>query len=460
MAFDALLTSAEASALFETSALVQRMLDFEAALAWAQADCGQISEALAAKIAACCQGADFDMPALVREARRSGSLAVPLVAQLVQRVTAADPQAAAHVHAGSTSQDVIDTAMVLATRDALEQIDRDLGRLIEGLLDLGSAHLAVPMLARTLMQPAAIQPFGLKAVNWVQPLGRCRVALRAASREALVLQMGGPTGLLGLGHAAERALVQATGRRLGLPVPDSAWHTQRDPWVRLGCELAVLCGSAGKLARDWALMTQAEVGELSWAPDADAGGSSAMPHKRNPVAALVGIVAATRAPLRAGGLLLAMVQEHERALGAWHVELAEWIALVQCAAGSLAALAAAVADLRVDPARMRHHIDAQQGLVFSQAASALLTPAMGRAAAMATVAAACDDCRRDGLHLRDALRAQAARHGRLPPPVDDALDGVFDTHRAIQAVAPQVARAIDALRREPAPAGAGGGGTP
>ncbi|MDD0812836.1 lyase family protein [Curvibacter sp. RS43] len=448
MPFDAVLTSAEGGVLFDASAMVQRLLDVEAALAWAQVDCGQMDRQQAASIADACHVEQFDVADLLREARRSGSLVVPLVEQLIKRVAARDPQAAKHVHASSTSQDIIDTAMVLATQEALSLIERDLSALIDALLVLARTHVAQPILARTLMQPAAVQPFGLKVMNWVQPLRRCRAALRVSSSRALVLQFGGPVGTFGHADPRERDLVLALGRRLGLPVPDGAWHTQRDEWARLGCELAVLCGSCGKLARDWALMSQLEVGELDWGGLPGTGASSAMPHKRNPVAALIGITSATRAPLRAAGVLLGMVQEHERALGAWHVELAEWGGLVQAAAGAVSALSIAARGLRINGQQMRQHIHSQKGLIFSQPVTEFLSQIIGRQVAKELVAVACEECRVTDQQLGTLLLERLGRVDGWDSKFNDALIGLFDVDALTTSMAPYIEPAIGSALSE------------
>lgn len=448
MTFDAVLTSADCGALFDAPAMVQRMLDVEAALARAWAQCGQLTAQQAEWIVSCCQVNQFDVNVLIREARLSGSMVVPLVARLVELVAARDVHAATFVHAGSTSQDIIDTAVVLATRDALTQIDRDLSTLIHGLIVLARTHLAQPVLARTLMQPAAVQPFGLKVLNWVQQLGRAQTAVKLAAQRALVLQFGGPAGTFGHASVDERTLVMALGQQLSLPVPEGAWHTQRDEWARLGCELAVLCGAAGKLARDWALMSQAEVGELYWEALPGVGVSSAMPHKRNPVAALMGLAAATRTALRASGVVLSMVQEHERALGAWHVELAEWVGLVQAAAGGLSALSISVRDLRIDAKRMREHIEAQNGLVFSQPATEFLSRVVSRPLAKKLMASACEECRRSDRDLRTVLFEKLESVETWSTVFNDALGTLFEVETQTALMAQNVRPALEALWRE------------
>ena len=301
-------------------------------------------------------------------------------------MAASDPQASRFVHHGSTSQDVIDTAMVLVSRQALALIDADLHRLVDALLALAQQHLATPMLARTLMQPAQVASFGLEVVNWVAPLVRTRERLRDARQAALQLQFGGAVGTLALLGDKGPSVARRLGERLGLKVPAGAWHTQRDDWVTLGCTVAVLCGCLGKIGRDLALFAQAEVAEVAEAKAAGRGSSTAMPHKRNPVAAMVAIAAATRAPHQAAALLAAMSQEHQRGLGNWQAELATWPALFMSAHGAVHALAeACCAGLVVDASRMRANIDAHHRALATEAGAA--PPDVDAAARQAAVTA-------------------------------------------------------------------------
>ncbi|MBV5324900.1 MAG: 3-carboxy-cis,cis-muconate cycloisomerase, partial [Rhodospirillaceae bacterium] len=242
-----------------------------------------------------------------------GSLAIPLVKELTRCVAQYDAEAATRVHWGSTSQDVIDTAMVLATRDALQLLDDGLHDLTGRLLLLAEQHTATPVLARTLMQPAQVSSFGFKLAGWLV----------------------GTLAVMGEQGPAVAALVAGY---LDLQLADAAWHTQRDEWVRLGLEVAVLTGSMGKIATDLSLMAQGEIAELAEPPGQGRGGSSAMPHKRNPVSAMIALAAATRTPQRAATLLASMGHQHERGLGNWQAELAEWPALFLSAHGALQAL--------------------------------------------------------------------------------------------------------------------------
>ena len=360
--FERVLGADDAAACFADAALLGRMLDVEVALADAEAGEGLVGADAAAVVARCRDGMVVDAAFVDRVARdgaRAGTVVVPLVAALREAVGRIDAAAAAAVHVGATSQDLIDTAMALATRDALVTIDRDAGRLVAALVALAGRHAATPILARTLMQPAAATSFGFKVAAWAAPVARGRGRIDGAASDALQLSFGGAVGTLASLGDRGPAVARRLGAALGLPVPAAAHHTQRDAWVALGLALAVLCGSLGKIGRDLSLLAQGEVGELAEPTGEGRGTSSAMPHKRNPVAALKAIAAATRAPQLAATLLAAMPQAHERGLGDWQAELAAWPSLVLATAGSVRALAdAAEEGFAVDTGRMRANLEA------------------------------------------------------------------------------------------------------
>ncbi|MFC3111009.1 3-carboxy-cis,cis-muconate cycloisomerase [Undibacterium arcticum] len=376
--FDSFLTTPDMIAVFDDASVVQAMFRFEAALARAQAAEGIIPEAAARAIASVCNAQLYDIPAMVHASRRAGSLAIPLVKELTKTVALFNQESANYVHWGSTSQDVIDTGMVLVTRQALSLIDDGLQTLTESLLNLAEQHLATPILARTLMQPAQVTSFGFKLVGWAAPLVRARVQLRETAQRALQLQLGGAVGTLAVMAKKGPAVARRVADDLGLAEADAAWHTQRDEWVRLGLEVAVMVGSLGKIATDLSLLAQGEIAELAEPSGNGRGGSSAMPHKRNPVSSMIALAAAARTPQRAAALLAGMGQEHERGLGNWQAELAEWPGMFLSAHGALTALAEAMAGLHVDTVRMRRNIDALQGLVFAEAVSIYLAAAIGR----------------------------------------------------------------------------------
>jgi 3-carboxy-cis,cis-muconate cycloisomerase len=401
-----LIAEPECAALFVPAAFVQALLDVEAALALARAEVGLQSLASAREVEAACRVEQFDVPALVEAGRRGGTVVAPLVAALAARLSA---EAEAELHAGATSQDLLDTALVLQTRRALALIEAEVFASAQALIMLAQAHPLQPALARTLLQPAGVIPLKLRLAQWLQPLLGGIEPLRAAAAGALQLQFGGSAGQ---GGAAE--VGAALGRRLGLAVPPLCWQTRRGEWLRLASELALLSGAAAKIATDLALLSLPEVGEARFA---GGGGSSAMPHKRNP-AALARVLAASHAqPQRLAALFSAMPQQFERALGPWQAELAAWPELVISAHAALAALREALQGLSFDTARLQVHIDAQHGAVHAEALARALAPRLGRAAAQAQVGAWCAQLG-PGVHLRDLAGPEFA--AVFAAPLDEA----------------------------------------
>jgi 3-carboxy-cis,cis-muconate cycloisomerase len=430
--FDSFLTTPDMIAVFDDAAVVQAMLAFEAALARAQAAQGLIPARAASAIEGVCKAQLYDIPALIRAGQRAGSLAIPLVKELQKTVALYDEDAARHVHWGSTSQDVIDTALVLVTREAMQLLDDGLRELCGHLLRLAEQHLSTPVLARTLMQPAQVTSFGFKAAGWLAPLVRARSQLRAQAARALQLQLGGAVGTLAAMGESGAAVAAQVAARLRLRAADAAWHTQRDEWVRLGLEAAVLGGSLGKIATDLGLMAQGEVAELAEPSGKGRGGSSAMPHKRNPVSTMIALAAARRTPQHAAALLACMDQQHERGLGNWQAELAEWPQLFLSVHGALRALNEAFAGLSVDRERMLQNIRALHGLVFAEAASNWLAGAIGRPKAHALLE---DLSRRAGAgqDLEQLLREAVAADPQLAAQVDPAhIGGLFDAVAATE----------------------------
>ena len=425
--------------VFSDRALVAAMLAFEAALADAEAAEGIVPKDAAAAIVAATR-ADIDVDALVAAARSAGSIAIPLVKTLTAAVAARDPAAAAYVHWGGTSQDVIDTAMVVVTGRALDLVARDLDRLVDALVALARSHRATPVLARTLLQPAQVVSFGFKVVAWVAPLVRARDRIARARDAALKLQLGGAVGTLGaLGDKGD-AVARRVAERLGIRAADP-WHVQRDDWVALGCEVAILCGSLAKIGTDVALLAQGEVGEVAEPAGEGRGGSSAMPQKRNPVAPLAAIAAGVRAPQHAAALLASMRQAHERGLGDWQAELAEWPTLFLSASGALVALADAIAGLEVDAARMRANVARQRGTVFAEAAAALIAPALGKQKASSIVGALAARAAAGGGDLDALVRADSA----FAAVGADAIAAAFDVDAAARRAGDVAVARLDRL---------------
>ena len=387
--FEEFLSSSEVAALFDGSQFLAHMLRFEAELARAQAVLGIIPHTAIGPIVAACDLALYDVKSVVRESGAAGSIAIPLIKALRARVATADQAAATYVHFGSTSQDVIDTALALTVREALTHVHHDLDAIVNALHQHALAHAATPVLARTLMQPASVTSFGWKCLNWLAPIHRSRWALKDLEPYALQVQLGGAVGTLREQGAQGIALKRALGKALGLStehITALAWHTQRDSLLRLACELSLLTGSLGKVAQDIALMAQFEVGELAEPSGEGRGGSSAMPHKQNPVGAMVAITAAQRVPNIMATMLAAMPQAHERSLGGWQTELAQWPQLLSAVHGATMAMAIVLPGLRVNAARMRANLDALRAVVDTQTAVHWFDPAFATAQAEVVLA--------------------------------------------------------------------------
>lgn len=379
--FEGFLSSSEILEAFSERNFLAAMLRFEASLARAQANLGLIPEAAAQSIIGTCKVELFDVAKIVRESGRAGSIAIPLVKSLKEIVGLFNKEAVRFVHFGATSQDVIDTALVMVTRSALGLIEADVQKSVAALLVLAGRHAADPVLARTLMQPASVTSFGLKCAGWAAPLVRSLQRLQLSSANALSVQLGGAVGTGAEMKGMGSQVIALMAADLQLRAPLFSWHTQRDEWVALGCELGLLVGSLGKMARDISLMGQWEVGELAEPLEAGRGGSTAMLHKCNPVACMVALAASARAPQRVAALLAAMPQEHERALGNWQAELAEWPGLLMSAHGSARALAQALPGLQVDTQRMRANLDAVRAALPPDAAEEWFRPGLARHAA-------------------------------------------------------------------------------
>ncbi len=377
-----------ANAAFSDAATVQAMLDVEAALARAQARCGVIPAAAVAPIESACRVDGFDLDALARDSMIAGNLAVALVAQLTARVTQIDAAAARYVHWGATSQDVIDSALALQLRTALAPLETDLAALLAALAELAEQHRATVMTARTLMQPALPTTFGLKAAGWLDALLRIQASLRLARDTVLTLQFGGAAGTLASLGAQGLPVAEGLAKELRLALPSMPWHAHRDRIAQLGAALGLLAGLLGKIARDISLQAQSEVAELAEPYAPGRGGSSTLPHKRNPIGCAAVLAAAIRVPPVVATLLAAMVQEHERALGGWQAEWATLPEIVELAGASLAQMRTVIEGLQIDPQRMRANLDASGGVLMAEAVSLALAAHINRAEAKSRVEAA------------------------------------------------------------------------
>ena len=398
-----LLSDADAAACFSGRAQLQAMLDVEVALAAAEADAGVVPASCVAPIEAAARAELYDLNQLAAEATEAGNPVIPVVRHLTARVAESDAEAARFVHWGATSQDILDTGLVLQLRAAVPGAIDQLARGVGAAAGHTQRYRDATMAGRTWLQQATPITFGLKAAGWADALDRARRRLRAALDDALVLQFGGATGTLASLGSQGLAVTDRLAAWLELPVPDIPWHAHRDRFTQLACALGIAAGTAGKIGRDIALLAQTEVGEAAEAAAPGRGGSSTMPQKQNPVAASVALAAAGRAPGLVATMLAAMVQEHERGLGGWQVEWDTLPDLVMCAASGARAAADALDGLQVDTDRMRANAEASGGLLLAESIAMTLAESIGKHDAHACVAAACRHAAAEGRPLGDVL---------------------------------------------------------
>jgi 3-carboxy-cis,cis-muconate cycloisomerase len=375
---DSLATTDSLAEVFSDPSVLQAMLDFEVVLARAEAQLRIIPQSAARAIARAARAEAYDCPALARQTLRAGTPGIPLVKALRKKVQQEDAFAANYVHWGATSQDVADTALILLLKKSVAILDADLARIEKALRALSVKHKSTLMLGRTLLQPAPPVTLGLKAAGWLASVRRGRARLDRAIAEALVLQFGGASGTLGALERRGIQLSELMAGQLGLRVPDAPWHAHRDRLAEVVCACAILTGSLGKMARDISLLMQHEVGEVAEPGGAGRGGSSTMPHKRNPIASVLTLAAANRVPGLTAAFLSQMVQEHERAAGGWQAEWPTVASVIQSTGVALASMAEVAEGLSVDPKRMRENIRSTQGTLFSERIALLLAVQVGR----------------------------------------------------------------------------------
>jgi 3-carboxy-cis,cis-muconate cycloisomerase len=398
-----MLSSPAMRAVCDDVACLQNMLDFEAALARAEAATGVITASAAGPIGKACQASLFDLAGLAEAATRSGNLAIPLVKALTAEVAKADADAARYVHWGATSQDVIDTATMLTLRAGIDALLADTDRAIAGFAKLAIQHRNTAMVARTWLQHALPMPFGLKLAEYAAALHRSRIRLRRLRKEGLALQFGGAAGTLAALGDKGMLVAEKLAQELKLPLPDAPWHTHRDRIAEAASVFAIVAGTCGKIARDVQLMMQTDVGEAFEPSGEGRGGSSTMPHKRNPVAAATGLAAAIMAPNLAATIFASQVQDNERSAGPWHAEWPTLPTLLLVTSGALAATVDIAEGLEVDRARMRVNLDATGGLIMAEAATFALAEKIGKSEAHHLVEASSKKAVTDKKHLRDVL---------------------------------------------------------
>jgi 3-carboxy-cis,cis-muconate cycloisomerase len=418
--FGTLYGTDEVRALFSDNSHLQFMLDVEAALARAESKLGLFPAHVADTIGRAARVENLRFDYIADSTRRVGYPVVALVKELGR---IAGDEAARYIHLGATTQDILDTALVLQLQRAFAIVRRDLLSLARALADRAARFRDTPIAARTHLQHAVPTTFGLKCAVWAAPMVTDLERLDQASPRILVVQFGGAAGTLASLGANGPAVVEALARELGLGVPDLPWHTQRDGFAETAALLALICGSLSKFALDITLLMQTEVAEVFEPHDEGRGGSSTMPQKRNPIASEY-ILAATRAvhallPLMFGS----MIADHERATGPWQ---SESLALPQCVAltaGALAHARSIAEGMTVDTERMRRNLGLTGGLIMAEAVATALVAPLGRAAAEAAVARACDRAITERVPLAAVLRVDTELRPHL---TDAAIDRLTD----------------------------------
>jgi 3-carboxy-cis,cis-muconate cycloisomerase len=418
-----LLSSAAMRGVCDDTAYLQHMLDFESALARAQAAVDVIPQSAVAPIAAACRAERFDLAVLAEAATRSGNLAIPLVKALTADVAKADAEAARYVHWGATSQDVIDTATMLGLRAAIDALEPDLDRAILGFARLARQHGDTATVARTWLQHALPMPFGLKLAEYASALHRSKTRLRRLRAEALALQFGGAAGTLAAQGDKGLVVAEQLAAELELPLPEAPWHTHRDRIAEAASVFAILAGSCGKIARDVSLLMQTDVAEAFEPSGEGRGGSSTMPHKRNPVACASALAAATMAPNLAATIFAAQVQDHERSAGPWHAEWPTLPTLQLVTSGALAAIVDIAEGLEVDVTRMRINLDATNGLVMAEAVTMALAEKIGKRDAHHLIEVLSRKAVSERQHLRNVLTKDAKVTAHLGP---DQIAALFE----------------------------------
>ncbi len=440
--FSPIFASATVGEIFSDRALVQAMLDFEAALAAAEAEVGVIPATAVAPIKSAADAGLYDIAEIGQAAGLAGNVAIPLVKALTAKV---NEKARGYVHWGATSQDAIDTGFALCAKRGLAIMRADLAASMQALVALIEKHRGTVMAGRTLMQQALPITFAYKAAVWLSGLTHAAERLKRAEADALALQFGGAAGTLAaLGNDGAKVR-SALAARLELKEAPITWHTERGRIFDLAAALAGLSGAASKIATDVLLLMQTEVAEAFEPAAPGKGGSSTLPHKRNPVGG-----AAIRANHRRisgmmATLTMGLEQEHERAPGAWAAEWETLRELFVLSAGSLERLREIVSGLEVDPARMRANLDATLGLPLAESLMMTLAPKIGRMEAHHRVEAASKLALASNRPLAEVAKAEPAIAGNIS---GEEIDRALNPKSYLGSAEQMVDAALDAARRE------------
>lgn len=420
---DGFFRSPSVEPLFSDTASVQAILDFEAALARAQARAGIISAPVAAAIASACRVELFDLQSLAHAMPSAGNLAIPLLKQLNAIVARTSPDALRHVHYGATSQDALDTGLVLQLRSAVRAIENDVDSIIRSLIDLTDAHRKTLLVARTWLQHALPTTFGYITAGWLDAFIRHRERLDSLLDDDLALQFGGAAGTLAALGDRGTQIATFLSEELALPLPRIPWHAQRERIAEIAATFGVLSGTLAKIARDLSLYMQTEVGELSEPPSTGRGGSSTMPHKQNPVASAAILASTSRVPALVSTVLSGIAGEYQRSLGAWQSEWEVIPEIVRLTAGASHQLSSLLPRLTVNVEKMRSNLDLTHGLIYAEAVSLALSEKLNRASAHKLVESACRRAQSEQRNLHAVLSEVADVRAILSP---ESLASLFE----------------------------------
>ncbi|WP_107655492.1 3-carboxy-cis,cis-muconate cycloisomerase [Nocardia suismassiliense] len=407
--FDGVLAAGPVAELIADRAGGQAMLDFEAALALASAAVGEIPAEAAAAIERCCQAEQYDIAELGAAAVGIGNPAGPLVRALTARVV---PEAAAYVHLGATSQDVFDTAAMLVTARALTALRADLHACADRLAHLAEEHSGTVLAGRSLLQQAPPVTFGLTAAGWLGGVVAALDRIDVLLQDRLAVQFGGAVGTLAALRGNGVPVLSELAHRLGLAEPVLPWHTERSRIAEIAGVLGQTSGAAAKIARDITLLAQTEIAEVAEHGPPGSGGSSTMPHKRNPVAAVLAAGSAAQAPGLVATLLAAAAHEHQRAAGSWHAEWRPLTELLRSTGSAVHWLRVCLDRLQVDAQRMRADLDSTGGQLLAEHVAIELVSAshgaVGRQEAGDLVAECCRQAEATATDLADVLASNPA----------------------------------------------------
>ncbi|HEX5557297.1 MAG TPA: lyase family protein [Gaiellales bacterium] len=421
----------EIAAAVSDRAWLAAMLDAERALVRAEASAGVVPADVAGAIAGRCDPELYDAGALARAGRAAGNPAEPLVRAMREGLGA---EAAGFAHWGATSQDILDTAAMLVAKRALRPIGAWLGEAAGECASLARAHRTTPIAGRTLLQQATPTTFGLKAAGWLLGLREAGALVEAVSARRLRAQLGGAVGSLAALGARGPEVARLYARELELAEPLAPWHTERSPLIELGAALATAAAACAKISGDVILLAQTEVAEVR---EGAGGASSTMPHKRNPAVSVRTLACAAGARRHAAALVAGEPHEHERAAGAWQAEWPAITGALEGAGGAAAGARELLAELEVDPARMRRNLDLTGGLVMAERVAYAAAGRVGLIEARRLVAAAAERSQED-VTFRQAL-AESEGLGLTP----DELDAALDPAAGLESAAALVDRVLD-----------------